>query len=124
MSLVSEFKAFIMRGNVVDLAVGVVIGAAFGKVVESIVKDVFMPIVGVLTGGIDFSKETITLSGDAKLGVGNVVQSLINFVIIGACLFLVVKLMNTMNKKPAALPTEPTTSEKLLAEIRDSLKNR
>ncbi len=124
MSLVTEFKAFIMRGNVVDLAVGVVIGAAFGKVVESIVKDVFMPIVGVLTGGIDFSKETITLSGDAKLGVGNVVQSLIHFVIIGACLFLVVKLMNTMNKKPAALPTEPTTSEKLLAEIRDSLKNR
>ena len=124
MSLVTEFKAFIMRGNVVDLAVGVVIGAAFGKVVESIVKDVFMPIVGVLTGGIDFSKETITLSGDAKLGVGNVVQSLINFVIIGACLFLVVKLMNTMNKKPAALPTEPTTSEKLLAEIRDSLKNK
>lgn len=124
MSLVTEFKAFIMRGNVVDLAVGVVIGAAFGKVVESIVKDVFMPIVGLATGGIDFSKETITLSGDAKLGVGNVVQSLINFVIIGACLFLVVKLMNTMNKKPAALPTEPTTSEKLLAEIRDSLKNK
>ncbi len=124
MSLVTEFKAFIMRGNVVDLAVGVVIGAAFGKVVESIVKDVFMPIVGLATGGIDFSKETITLSGDAKLGVGNVVQSLINFVIIGACLFLVVKLMNTMNKKPVALPPEPTTSEKLLAEIRDSLKNK
>ena len=124
MSLVSEFKAFIMRGNVVDLAVGVVIGAAFGKVVESIVKDVFMPIVGVLTGGIDFSKRTIPLTDDAAIGVGNVVQSLINFVIIGACLFLVVKLMNTMNKKPAALPTEPTTSEKLLAEIRDSLKNR
>ena len=124
MSLVSEFKAFIMRGNVVDLAVGVVIGAAFGKVVESIVKDVFMPIVGVLTGGIDFTSYAPTLYGDAKLGVGNVVQSLINFVIIGACLFLVVKLMNTMNKKPAALPTEPTTSEKLLAEIRDSLKNK
>ena len=124
MSLVTEFKAFIMRGNVVDLAVGVVIGAAFGKVVESIVKDVFMPIVGVLTGGIDFSKRTIPLTDDAAIGVGNVVQSLINFVIIGACLFLVVKLMNTMNKKPAALPTEPTTSEKLLAEIRDSLKNR
>lgn len=124
MSLVTEFKAFIMRGNVVDLAVGVVIGAAFGKVVESIVKDVFMPIVGVLTGGIDFSKRTIPLTDDAAIGVGNVVQSLINFVIIGACLFLVVKLMNTMNKKPAALPTEPTTSEKLLAEIRDSLKNK
>ncbi len=124
MSLVTEFKAFIMRGNVVDLAVGVVIGAAFGKVVESIVKDVFMPIVGVLTGGIDFSSQTITLYGDAKIGIGSVIQSLINFVIIGACLFLVVKLMNTMNKKPAALPAEPTTSEKLLAEIRDSLKNR
>ena len=124
MSLVSEFKAFIMRGNVVDLAVGVVIGAAFGKVVESIVKDVFMPIIGVLTGGIDFSSRTITLSGDAKIGIGSVIQALINFVIIGACLFLVVKLMNTINKKPAALPTEPTTSEKLLAEIRDSLKNK
>ena len=124
MSLVSEFKAFIMRGNVVDLAVGVVIGAAFGKVVESIVKDVFMPIIGVLTGGIDFSSRTITLDGDAKIGIGSVIQALINFVIIGACLFLVVKLMNTMNKKPAALPPEPTTSEKLLAEIRDSLKNK
>lgn len=124
MSMVKEFKAFIMRGNVVDLAVGVVIGAAFGKVVESIVKDIFMPIVGVLTGGMDFSKRTIPLTDGAEIGIGNVVQSLINFVIIGACLFLVVKLMNTMNKKPAALPTEPTTSEKLLAEIRDSLKNR
>lgn len=83
-----------------------------------------MPIVGVLTGGIDFSKRTIPLTDDAAIGIGSVIQSLINFVIIGACLFLVVKLMNTMNKKPAALPTEPTTSEKLLAEIRDSLKNR
>lgn len=124
MSLVTEFKAFIMRGNVVDLAVGVVIGAAFGKVVESIVKDVFMPIVGVLTGGIDFSKRTIPLTDGAAIGIGSVIQALINFVIIGACLFLVVKLMNTMNKKPAALPAEPTTSEKLLAEIRDSLKNK
>ena len=77
MSLVSEFKAFIMRGNVVDLAVGVVIGAAFSKVVESIVKDVFMPIVGVLIGGLDFSSTTITLYGDAKLGIGNVIQSLL-----------------------------------------------
>ncbi len=124
MSLVTEFKAFIMRGNVVDLAVGVVIGAAFGKVVESIVKDVFMPIVGLATGGIDFSKRTIPLTDGAAIGIGSVIQALINFVIIGACLFLVVKLMNTMNKKPAALPAEPTTSEKLLAEIRDSLKNK
>jgi large conductance mechanosensitive channel len=122
MGLVNEFKSFIMRGNVVDLAVGVVIGAAFGKIVEAIVSQLFMPIVGVLTGGIDFSGLKLPLYKDAQLGIGIVIQALINFVIIGACLFLVVKLMNKMQKKEVPPPAEPTPTEKLLAEIRDNLK--
>ena len=122
--LANEFKAFIMRGNVVDLAVGVVIGAAFGKIVEAIVAHLFLPIIGVLTGGIDFSGLKLTLWGDAKLGIGIVIQAIINFLIVGACLFLVVKGMNKLKKKEEAKPAEPSASEKLLAEIRDLLKQK
>ena len=123
MSMVSEFKAFILRGNVVDLAVGVVIGGAFGGIVASLVKDIFMPVIGLLTGGFDISGLTVGY-GDARLGVGNFFQTVINFVIIGFCLFLVVKGVNLMKKKEEAKPVEPTASEKLLAEIRDELKAR
>ncbi len=124
MSLATEFKAFLMRGNVVDLAVGVVIGAAFGKIVDAIVTGLFMPVIGVLIGGIDFSTFRLPLYGDATLGIGLVIQAVFNFVIIGACLFLVVKAINKMQKKAEAKPAEPTTSEKLLMEIRDNLKDR
>jgi large conductance mechanosensitive channel len=121
-----EFKKFILRGNVVDLAVGIVIGAAFAKVVDSLVKDVFMPVIGVLTGGDSLSGMRIHLYGDAYITWGVFLQAVINFVIIGFCLFLVVKGMNSMHKRlgkeePVPAPT-PTETEKLLAEIRDLLK--
>ncbi len=121
-----EFKKFILRGNVVDLAIGVVIGTAFGKIVDSLVKDIFMPIIGVLTGGFDVSGQSVMLYKDAKLNWGSFVQSLITFLIVGFCMFLVVKGVNALHKyvlkddgTPAA---EPTPTEKLLTEIRDLLK--
>lgn len=126
MSIVQEFKKFILRGNVVDLAVGIVIGAAFGKIVDSLVKDIFMPIVGVLTGGFDVSSQKLTLYKDAALGWGNFVQTIITFLIVGWCMFLIVKGMNSLQKRvgeePKAVLPEPTPTEKLLAEIRDLLK--
>jgi len=126
MSVLEEFKKFILRGNVVDLAVGVVIGAAFTKVVDSVVADLFMPLVGVLTGGVDVSGMRLHLYGDAYLGWGKFMQSVINFIVIGFCMFLVVKGINALHKyvlrEEAAAPPEPTTTEKLLTEIRDLLK--
>lgn len=125
MSMLQEFKKFIMRGNVVDLAVAVVIGAAFSKIVDSLVKDIFMPVVGLITGGLDVSGLTLTLYGDAKLGYGNFLQAVINFVIVGFAIFLVVKGINRLKERQAAEPApppEPTATEKLLAEIRDLLR--
>lgn len=120
-----EFKTFILRGNVVELAVGIVIGTAFTNVVNSLVKDLFMPVVGVLTGGFDLSSQTLTLYRDARLAWGNFVQAGINFLIVGFCMFLVVKGMNRLHRylsvQEAAKPPEPTPSEKLLTEIRDLL---
>ncbi|MCI0699794.1 MAG: large-conductance mechanosensitive channel protein MscL [Planctomycetia bacterium] len=126
-SFFEEFKKFILRGNVVDLAVGIVIGTAFSKIVDSLVKDIFMPIIGVMTGGLDISKQTVHLSGEVNLAWGSFLQAILNFVIIGFCMFLVVKGINALHKyvlkeeeaKPAP---EPTPTEKLLAEIRDLLK--
>ncbi|MBX9627288.1 MAG: large-conductance mechanosensitive channel protein MscL [Gemmataceae bacterium] len=128
-SFVNEFRTFILRGNVVDLAVGIVIGAAFGKIVDSLVADLFMPIIGVLTGGLNVAGLTLTLYGDAALRYGAFLQTVINFVIIGFCLFLVVKGMNRMRDHFDRLeadkpPTVTTPTEKLLAEIRDLLKDR
>lgn len=124
-SLIDEFKKFILRGNVIDLAVGVVIGAAFGKIIESLVADIFMPIVGFITGGFDVAGLTAKY-GDVTLRYGNFLQTALNFLIIGLCLFVVVKGMNVlqsrMKKEEAATPVEPPASEKLLAEIRDLLK--
>ncbi len=122
MGIISEFKSFIMRGNVVDLAVGVVIGAAFTKIVDAMVAGIFMPIIGLLTPNTNFNNITLTLYGESKLGVGALIQAVFNFVIIGACLFTVVKLMNAMQKKEEAKPSEPTPTEKLLTEIRDELR--
>ena len=125
-SFLDEFKKFILRGNVVDLAVGIVIGTAFGKIVDSLVKDVFMPIIGVMTGGLDVSSMKLHLYGEAHLMWGSFLQSVINFVIIGFCMFLVVKGINALHKyvlkAEEAKPAEPTATEKLLAEIRDLLK--
>jgi large conductance mechanosensitive channel len=121
--MIQEFKAFAMRGNVIDLAIGVVIGTAFGTIVSSLVGDVIMPIIGVLTGGLDFSGMKYTL-GNATIAYGKFIQALFIFTIVAFVLFLVVKAMNTMKKKEAESPTPPPPSgeEKLLMEIRDLLK--
>jgi large conductance mechanosensitive channel len=131
MSIISEFKAFAMRGNVVDMAVGVVIGGAFGKIVTSFVSDVLMPPIGVLIGGVDFSGIKLTLKqavGDAAavtLNVGSFIQAIVDFTIIAFAIFLVVKGMNAMKKPgPPAAPPEPPADVKLLTEIRDLLSRR
>jgi large conductance mechanosensitive channel len=136
MSMIGEFKQFAMRGNVIDLAVGVIIGAAFGKIVSSLVGDVVMPVVGVIVGGVDFTDLAITLkaaSGEdpaVLLSYGKFVQAAVDFLIIALAIFLVVKGINNLKRKeeaqPAApaAPPEPSAEEKLLAEIRDLLKSR
>jgi large conductance mechanosensitive channel len=124
-SFLAEFKKFILRGNVVDLAVGLIIGAAFSGIVSSLVADIFMPVIGAITGGFDISSQKITY-GSASLSWGKFLQTVINFVIVGFCMFLVVKGMNTLHKYVSsgetAQPVEPTATEKLLTEIRDLLK--
>ena len=133
MSMVSEFKDFAMRGNVVDMAVGIVIGGAFGKIVSSFVADVLMPPIGLALGGVDFSGLAVTLqeaAGEVEavtLNYGTFIQTVIDFLIIAFAIFLVVKAMNSMKKKeeeaPAA-PPEPSKEEVLLTEIRDALRAR
>jgi large conductance mechanosensitive channel len=127
--MAQEFKAFVMRGNVLDLAVGVVIGAAFGKIVSSFVGDVLTPPLGLLLGGVDFSALGVTLkaaAGDKPavvLGLGKFVQSVIDFVIVAFAIFLVVKAVNRMRREePPPAPPAPSASERLLTEIRDLLR--
>jgi large conductance mechanosensitive channel len=130
MALLDEFKKFAMRGNVVDLAVGVVIGAAFGKIVTSFVNDVLMPPIGLLVGGVDFSGLAVTLKaaeGDVPAVLwryGAFIQTIIDFAIIAFAIFLVVKAMNSMQKKQEAAPAPPPPEVTLLTEIRDELKRR
>jgi large conductance mechanosensitive channel len=133
MSMIKEFKSFAMRGNVVDLAVGIIIGAAFGKIVTSLVGDVLLPPIGMLVGGLDFSQFAITLKQAADgapavvLRYGAFLNTIIDFIIVALAIFLLIRAINTMKKKeeeaPAA-PAPPTASETLLAEIRDLLKKR
>ena len=133
MSMMKEFKTFAMRGNVVDMAVGIIIGAAFGKIVTSIVNDVIMPPIGMLLGGIDFSSFMFTLKeafGDAPAVVikyGAFINTVVDFLIVAFAIFLVIKGINSMKKKeeeqPAA-PPKPSNQEVLLTEIRDLLKSR
>lgn len=135
MGLLKEFKEFAVRGNVIDLAVGVVIGGAFGKIVTSLVDDIIMPPIGFLTGGMDFSAMKYVLAeADAAAGVeevsityGNFINIIIQFIIIAFCIFIVIKGINSLKKEeeaPADAPAEPTKEETLLAEIRDILKNK
>jgi large conductance mechanosensitive channel len=135
MSLLQEFKEFAMRGNVVDLAVGVIIGGAFGKIVSSLVADVLTPPIGYLTGGVKFEKLTydfpkMEVAGTAlepvTINYGKFLQASFDFVIVALCVFAMVKVMNTLMRKKAAAPKppDPTPSEKLLTEIRDLLKAR
>jgi large conductance mechanosensitive channel len=148
MSMIKEFKEFAMKGNVVDLAVGVIIGVAFGKVVTSVVKDVIMPPIGKVMGGVNFTDLFINLdpsklakdgsvikslaqateAGAAVIAYGSFINTVIDFTIVALCIFIFVKVMNSLKKKPApatpAAPPEPTKEEKLLGEIRDILKAR
>ena len=127
MSFIKEFREFAMRGNLVDMAVGVIIGGAFGKIVSSLVGDVVMPVLGILTGGVDFKDLKLVLepaNGDipaVTLNYGMFIQNVFDFIIIAFAIFMMVKGINKL-KKPAEKVAEPTNEEKLLAEIRDLLK--
>jgi large conductance mechanosensitive channel len=126
MGLVKEFKDFAMRGNVMDLAVGVIIGAAFGKIVASLVDNILMPIVGIMLQGVKFDDLVIKV-GDAEIKYGLFLGSIIDFIIIAFVIFWMVKAMNSMQKKEAAVPAPPpapTKDQQLLGEIRDLLKNK
>lgn len=129
MAILSEFKAFIARGNVMDLAVGVVIGAAFGKIVDSFVKDVITPPLGLVIGGVDFTNLKIAIGGDPKapvtLNYGVFLQAGFNFLIIAAAVFAMVKLYSMLVRKPDnAAPVPPPPEVALLTEIRDELRRR
>lgn len=140
MGFFSDFKASLMKGDVLSLATAVVIGGAFGKIVSSAVDDIIMPIVGLITGGIDFTQKFITLDGKgyatlaeaktagaAVITYGNFVQAIINFIIIAFFIFVVLRAAERARKQEAAAPAEPagpTTEEKLLMEIRDALKSK
>lgn len=131
MSMIKEFKEFAMRGNVVDMAVGIIIGGAFGKIISSFVNDVLMPPIGMMLGGMDFSKLSLTLKAGSEgvepvlLKYGVFINTVIDFLIIAFSIFMVIKAMNSLKKKkeeaPAA-PPEPPADVKLLTEIRDLLK--
>ena len=139
MGFISEFKEFAVKGNVMDMAVGVIIGGAFGKIVTSLVNDVLMPLIGKLTGGISFTDLFVTLgdgnyktlaeakeAGAAVLAYGQFIQNIIDFIIIAFCIFMMVKGMNKLKKEKPAEPEAPKgpTQEELLAEIRDLLKKK
>jgi large conductance mechanosensitive channel len=134
MSIGKEFKEFAMRGNVIDLAVGVIIGASFGKIVTSLVDDIIMPPLGYLLGGIDFADKKIILKpGDAvnkvaevSIKYGNFINTLIQFLIIAFCIFLIIKFLNSLKRKEAVVEVAvvPGKEEVLLSEIRDILKSQ
>jgi large conductance mechanosensitive channel len=133
MGMMKEFKEFAVKGNVIDMAVGIIIGAAFGKIVSSFVGDVIMPPIGVLVGGIDFSNLAITVKEAAGeipavvISYGKFIQTVVNFIIIAFAIFIAVKGINSLKRKEeeaSKSPPEPPGQEVLLAEIRDLLKNR
>jgi large conductance mechanosensitive channel len=133
MGMLKEFKEFAVKGNVVDMAVGIVIGAAFGKIITSLVGDVIMPPIGVAMGGVDFSnlsiivQEAIDKKPAVVISYGKFLQTIIDFIIIAFAIFMAVKGMNSLKKKEAAAaaaPAAPSNQEVLLAEIRDLLKNK
>jgi large conductance mechanosensitive channel len=121
MSIAKEFREFAIKGNVVDLAVGVIIGAAFGKIVASLVSDIVMPLVGTMIGGVDFSALAFQFR-DAKIQYGKFLQTLLDFLIIAWAIFIAVKVINRLRDDPAAAP--PPRQEQLLEEIRDLLKKK
>ena len=133
MKLISEFKSFLMRGNIIDLAVGIIIGAAFGKIVSSLVDDIIMPPLGMIIGGVDFKdlkyvlKETVNGAPTVAINYGMFIQNLIDFLIIAAAVFLLIKVVTTFRRKndPKEPPTPAEAKEiQLLSEIRDLLKGK
>ena len=142
MKLANEFRDFAMRGNVVDMAVGIIIGGAFGKIISSLVNDVIMPPIGLLVGGIDFKDLKVAMTDDvlnaagevvtkgATLNYGMFIQTTFDFLIIAFAIFMAIKMMNKLKRReeakpvPAPEPPAPTREEELLAEIRDLLKNK
>ena len=139
MGFIKEFKEFAIKGNVMDMAVGVIIGGAFGKIVTSLVNDVLMPLIGKMTGGVSFKDLFVNLgdgdyqtlaaaqeAGAAVLAYGQFIQNILDFIIIAFCIFLMIKGMNKLKKKEEPAPEAPAgpTQEELLAEIRDLLKNK
>jgi large conductance mechanosensitive channel len=133
MSMMEEFKTFAMRGNVIDMAVGIVIGGAFGKIVSSFVADVIMPPIGVIIGGVNFSSLAITLkdavgeTAAVTLNYGNFIQTVFDFLIIAFAIFMVIRGMNSLEKKEEEAPAEPpapSNEEILLTEIRDALQKK
>ena len=124
MGMLKEFKEFAMKGNVMDLAIGVIIGAAFGKIVSSLVDNILMPIVGILLQGVNFASLVVKV-GDAEIKYGLFIGAIIDFIIIALVLFMIIKAMNNLRKKEAAAPAAPpapSNEEKLLMEIRDLLR--
>jgi large conductance mechanosensitive channel len=131
MGFIQEFKTFISKGNVMDLAIGVIIGAAFGKIVTSLVEDLIMPVIGKIIGGVDFTGLKYVISGSGKdevaLRYGNFIQTTLNFLIIAFCIFLMVKALNAMKRKQEEAPAPPPevpADVKLLTEIRDLLAKK
>ena len=140
MGFIKEFKEFAMKGNVMDMAVGVIIGGAFGKIVSSLVSDIIMPLISVVTGGISFVDLFVNLSDDVKyktlaeaqeagasvFAYGQFIQNILDFLIIALCIFMMIKAINKLKKEKPAEPEAPKgpTQEELLAEIRDLLKNK
>lgn len=131
-SMLKEFREFAFKGNVIDLAVGVVIGSAFGKIVDSLVKDVLMPPIGILTGGVDFSNKVVVLKSATEtseaitLNYGLFINALVSFLIVAFAIFMVIRALNRFKKQKEATPAQVTSSKEveLLTEIRDVLKNR
>ncbi len=119
--MLKEFRDFLMRGNVLDLAVAVIIGGAFGAIVTSLVEDIIMPLVGILLGGLDFNGLALQV-GQATVAYGKFIQAIVNFLIIGLALFLAVKAANAVYKRKEAAPASPSPEVELLTEIRDLLK--
>ena len=124
MSIIKEFKEFAFKGNVLDMAVGVIVGGAFGKIVTSLVNDVIMPLFSLLLNNIKFTDLKIMLKGDSAVMIGNFIQSMVDFVIIAISIFMFVKLINSFKKKEEPQPEEPKgpSAEELLTESRDLLK--
>ncbi|MGF1548302.1 MAG: large conductance mechanosensitive channel protein MscL [Thiotrichales bacterium] len=137
MSIIKEFKEFAVKGNMIDMAVGIIIGAAFGKLINAVVGDLIMPVIGVVMGGVDFTQLFINLSGGdfatlkaaeeagaPVLKYGSFLQTGLDFLIIAFAVFILVKIINRLKRQQAEAPAEPTAEVQLLTEIRDSLRKR